>query len=131
MPTTGFPEYARAIGDALDAAVGTGQAALTRLQVDHRSPLRGLISGLLAFQDGSELHFTEFVDTTRDEPRVMYAYHYQDAGGTLVFRYDNAAHRPTLSQAEHRHTPEGIATSTAPTLAQIIDEILETSNAAD
>jgi hypothetical protein len=126
MPTTGFPEYARSISDVLDAAVSAGHASLTSLQVDHRSPLRGLISGSLVFEDGSELHFREFVDATMDEPRVMYAYHYQDAGGTLVFRYDNAAHRPGLSHPEHRHAPEGIAASTAPTLAQIIDEILET-----
>lgn len=127
MPTTGFPEYARAIATALDFAVGTGQARLTSLQVDHRSSFRGLISGSLVFEDGSELHFREFVDATLDEVRVMYAYHYQDVYEGLIFRYDNAVHRPSPSQPEHRHTPEGIATSNAPTLAQIIDEILETT----
>jgi hypothetical protein len=130
MPTTGFLEYARAIAYALDATVGAGQANLTNLQVDHRSPFRGLISGLLVFEDGSELHFREFVDTTMDEPRVIYAYHYQDASGALVFRYDNAVHRPSLAQPEHKHTPADTVASMAPALAQIIDEILEMSNAA-
>jgi len=131
MPAIGFPEYARAIAGVLEAVVDAGLASLTSLQVDHRSPLRGLISGSLVFQEGAELHFREFVDVTLEERRVMYAYHYQEAEGALVFRYDNAVHRPRLSQPEHRHTPGGIAASSAPTLAQIIDEILEMSNAAD
>lgn len=33
-------------------------------------------------------------------------------------------HRPTLSQLEHKHTPTGIELSTAPTLSQVLDEIL-------
>jgi hypothetical protein len=43
----------------------------------------------------------------------------------LIFRYDNAAHRPPLPQAEHKHTPAGVEVSLAPTLAQVIDEILK------
>jgi hypothetical protein len=85
----------------------------------------------LVFDDGSELHFREFVDTTLDEPRVIYAYHYQGADGALVFRYDNAVHRPNLSQPEHRHTPAGAVASIAPTLAEIIDEVLQTGKTAN
>ena len=55
----------------------------------------------------------------------MYAYHYQDPNESLVFRYDNAVHRPSLQQAEHRHTPAGVEVSPAPTLAQVMDEILK------
>jgi hypothetical protein len=55
----------------------------------------------------------------------MYVYHYQDANKALVFRYDNAPHRPPLSLAEHKHTPAGVTVSLAPTLAQLIDEILK------
>ena len=29
----------------------------------------------------------------------MYAYHYQDADTNLVFRYDNAAHKPALPRS--------------------------------
>jgi hypothetical protein len=56
----------------------------------------------------------------------MYAYHYQDAGKALVFRYDNAAHLPPLPRAEHKHTPTDVTVWPAPTLAQVIDEILRT-----
>jgi len=127
MPATSFPEYAQSITDILDAVVATGQATLVSLQIDQRSMLRGFITGMLLFDDGSELHFREFVDTTLSEPKVMYAYHYQDARAELVFRYDNAAHHPPLPQPEHKHTPTGIIASPVPTLVQVIDEALKGS----
>lgn len=76
------------------------------------------------FEDGSELHFREFADITLDEPRVMYAYHYQDASRNLIFRYDNAAHKPPISQAEHKHTSQGIHAAKAPAFEAVINEIL-------
>lgn len=124
MPATNFPEYARETQDVLDAMVAAGEATLVNIQIDRRSSLRGFIAGLLQFNDASELHFREFVDTTLPEPRVTYAYHYQDANKDLIFRYDNATHRPLLPQAEHKHTPTGVEVSPVPTLAQVVDEIL-------
>jgi hypothetical protein len=124
MPAINFPEYARAIQDVLDATVATGEAALVSVQVDPRSSLRGYIAGLLRFNDDSEPHFLEFVDTTLEEPRLMYAYHYQDLEKELIFRYDNAAHRSRLPQVEHKHTLAGAKVSDAPTLALVVNEIL-------
>ena len=124
MPASNFPEHAREIGDVLDAAVAAGEAVLVSIQIDQRSSLRGFITGVLQFNDASELHFREFVDTSLPEPRLMYAYHYQDANKELIFRYDNAAHRPPLPQAEHQHTPTGVKVSSAPTLAQVVDEVM-------
>ena len=124
MSITSFPEYAWQIQAAIDELIRTGEANLLNLQIDARSALRGYIAGLLQFQDGAELHFREFVDVTQSEPRLMYAYHYQDAHATLIFRYDNAPHRPALSQLEHIHTPSGIELAPAPTLLRLLDEIL-------
>jgi hypothetical protein len=124
MPATSFHEYARGIEDVLDAIVAAGEAVLVSVQIDQRSSLRGFIAGMLQFNDASELHFREFLDTSLPEPRLMYAYHYQDVNGELIFRYDNAAHRPQLPQAEHKHAPAGVQVSPAPTLAQVVDEIM-------
>jgi len=55
----------------------------------------------------------------------MYAYHYQDSQKALVFRYDNAAHRLPLPQAEHKHTASAVSPAPAPTFMQVIDEIFE------
>ena len=74
--------------------------------------------------DASELHIREFVDVSRTAHRVIYAYHYQDAAKQLVFRYDNAAHKPPLAYQEHKHTPAGIELASAPDLADVMDEII-------
>jgi hypothetical protein len=124
MPATNFPEYAQNIAHVLDTLVATGEAVLTSHQVDQRSALRGFIMGSLQFDDGATLEFREFVDVSQAEPKIMYAYHYQDADHSLIFRYDNAAHRPTLPQPEHKHTPCGIELAPAPTLSEILDLIL-------
>jgi hypothetical protein len=58
--------------------------------------------------------------------KVMYTYHYQDAGDRLVFRYDNAQHRPTLGSDEHKHTPDGVVAAPAPTLEDVLAEIVVT-----
>jgi len=94
MPATNFPEYARGIADALNKIVAAGEAVLVNLQVDQRSTVRGFIAGSLQLRDGSTLYFREFVDISQAEPKIMYAYHYQDTDHNLIFRYDNAAHRP-------------------------------------
>ena len=70
-----------------------------------------------------ELHFREYIDMTQAEPKIMYAYHCQDADHNLIFRYDNAAHKPALPQPEHKHTPLGIEASPVPTLAEVLDQI--------
>ncbi|MEK7277790.1 MAG: DUF6516 family protein [Chloroflexota bacterium] len=92
MPTSNFPEYAQLISEVVNSVVANGQATLVNLEIDQRSTVRCYIKGRLRFENDSELHFREFVDLTQPEPRLMYAYHYQDANKALVFRYDNAAH---------------------------------------
>ncbi len=124
MPTINFPKYALEIQKKLNRTIAMGDSHLLNLHIDPRSSLRGYIAGTLRFDDASELHFREFVDMTKHEPRLMYAYHYQDKDQQLIFRYDNAAHQPALPQPEHKHTPDNIEIALPPTLAHIIDKIL-------
>ena len=124
MPATTFPEYVQRMTDLLNQVVATGETVLSAFQVDQRSAVRGLIAGILQFGNGSELHFREYIDMTRAEPKIMYAYHCQDADRNLIFRYDNATHKPALAQPEHKHTPLGIEASPVPTLAEVLDQIL-------
>ena len=123
MPDTNFNEYVDRITRTVQQCMFSGLAIQHDLQVDRRSSLRGFISGSLTFKDGSELHFREFIDLNRFEPRIKYAYHYQAQDSSIVFRYDNAAHKPALPQAEHKHTIHGVELSDVPTLEQVLDEI--------
>jgi hypothetical protein len=124
MPAANFPEYTREMTETLEQVIITGDAVVLTLQVDQRSAVRGFIAGSLQFADGSTLHFREFVDASQVEPKIMYAYHYQDADHRLIFRYDNAAHRPTLPRPAHKHTESGVEVSPVPTLSEILDHIL-------
>jgi hypothetical protein len=128
MPAANFPEYAQNLEDTLHKVVAIGEAALVTLQVDQRSAVRGFIAGSLQFHEGSVLHFREFVDTSQTEQKLMYAYHYQDANDNLIFRYDNASHRPAFSQPEHKHTRSGVEASSVPTLSEVLDQILRQTN---
>ncbi len=125
MPANSFHEYVPSISDTVDALLAGGQATQVSLDIDQRSSLRGFIKGLLRFDDDFELHFREFIDVTLAEPRIMYAYHYQDKSKELIFRYDNALRCPLLPQQEHKHTPLAISIEQPPTLAEIISEILD------
>jgi uncharacterized protein DUF6516 len=124
MPATTFPEYAREITEALEQVVTTGDAVLLSLQVDQRSAIRGFIAGSLQFANGATLHVREFVDVSQAESKIMYAYHYQDADHRLIFRYDNAAHRPALPSPAHKHTGSDVEVVPVPTLSEILDHIL-------
>ncbi|MFM7171968.1 MAG: DUF6516 family protein [Caldilinea sp.] len=124
MSTIKFPEYVRRIQITLNEVVATGHAVSVEFQSDQRSTTKGLLAGTLFFADGTELHFREYIDLLAPEPRHMYAYHYQDADAQLIFRYDNALHRPALPAREHKHTVDSITVMLPPTLEQVIDEIL-------
>ena len=123
MPVTTFPEYAQGVQETIDEVVASGDAVLVSLQVDQHSSVRGFIGGRLQFHDATELHFREFVDVAQAGQKVMYVYQYQDAQHDLIFRYDNAAHKPALPQPEHRHTLSSVEASPAPTLTRVLDEI--------
>ena len=124
MFATTFLEYADYLRRDIEEVVAAGFAHVVTFTVEPRSAVRGFIKGHLQFTDGSVLHFREFVDLTLAKPKVMYAYHYQDAEGNLRFRYDNAAHRPPLPQREHKHTPSEVVVAPAPKLRDVLSEIL-------
>jgi hypothetical protein len=55
--------------------------------------------------DRSQLHIFEYVDSNLR--KILYAYHYQDPEGHLIFRYDNEPHYPELATfPHHKHLPE-------------------------
>lgn len=119
-----FQDYLDQIQDALNTALVVDNARLIEFQAEIRSESAGFLAGVLQYEDGSELHFREYADTSRLQPRLMYVYHYQDVDKRLIFRYDNAAHRPALSKPDHKHTTtEGVYVVMPPTLQEVLDEI--------
>jgi hypothetical protein len=75
--------------------------------------------------DGSVLQIREYIDVKYKTEKVNYAYHYQDKDGKLIFRYDNAQHRPALEFIDHKHVSDDTITECVePDLANVIDEVI-------
>ena len=84
--------------------------------------------GDLYLIDGSLLHFREYVRQSQDAPAELYtyAYHYQRADGSFVFRYDDSEHFPGLPNfPHHKHVnaESNAAPASAPDLAMVLHEI--------
>lgn len=96
---------------------------------DVRSSDQGYLHGVLVFRDHSSLHFREFLDSADDTlVKVMYSYHYQDEDQALVFRYDNALHRPELPFIDHKHIGPEIVAADPPHLQDVLIEIVAARN---
>lgn len=95
------------------------------VNLEKRGDVVGFIRGEVGFDDGSTLFFRELIDLRLPLQKVMYAYHYQRADGSLGFRYDNTAHHKHISTfPNHKHLPDGsIESSTVPALEQVMREI--------
>jgi hypothetical protein len=76
--------------------------------------------------DNSILFIREYISAKQEKlEHFSYAYQYQAADESLIFRYDNAAHKPPLSEKEHKHLQTGeIIIYPLPSIELIIDEIL-------
>lgn len=99
---------------------------VSSLVFEQRGESLGFIRGELTLIDNSVLHVREFVDTSSGIFRDTYAYHYMDSSLQFVFRYDNAAHYPNLStHPHHKHegSEENVVESSAPTLADVLEEV--------
>jgi len=79
----------------------------------------------LRFWDGSLLQVEELLRVRWFiVEKTHYAYHYQHADGSLIFRYDNAPHHPELPGFPcHKHTPAGVQPAEAPDLSEVLREI--------
>lgn len=97
------------------------------VSLEKRGELVGFIRGEVGFNDGSVLFFRELIDLRLPLQKVVYAYHYQTSGGTLVFRYDNTVHHKSVSTFPfHKHLKDGnVTSSVVPSLEQVLREIEE------
>ena len=98
----------------------------SELHIDCRTEKIGIIKGTITFLDNSCLFFTEYLDVRYKIEKLTYSFHYQQEDGTLIFRYDNAYHKPRLSFTSHKHLPSGeIIQSDIPELNDIFEEAME------
>ena len=118
----GIAGYFRYIGGglALSPAVKSQD-----VHTEKRTPTEGYLRGDVLFKEGSRLHFRELVSTEPSVQRISYTYHYQDAVGDMIFRYDDSDHFSGLPSApHHKHIGEmDVIAADAPDLQSVLNEI--------
>lgn len=76
--------------------------------------------------DTSELYMRAYLLETGTVQQLSYAYQYQTQAGKLIFRYDNAAHRPSLGFDNHKHDTDGrIVPAEPPGIEILVQEIID------
>jgi hypothetical protein len=85
----------------------------------------GFVRGTITFIDGSRLHFLEYIRITNNIPiKLKYRYHYEDAEGDTVFRYDNAPHHRNITTfPHHKHVGDNVLPSREPSLSTVLEEV--------
>jgi len=117
-------EYLSVLTAQVDQYSRTALITSSEIKADFRTEKIGVIRGIIEFIDESKLFLTEYIDFRYKLEKLTYAYHYQDKNGQLIFRYDNAVHKPRLDFKDHKHLKDKVISCHIPELRQVLEEIL-------
>ena len=118
-------EYLSELVQVIDEYAKTSLIISSEIKNDFRTDQIGIIRGNLVFADQSILYFTEYLDLRYRTEKLSFSYHYQKKAGTLIFRYDNARHRPKLAFENHKHLINGkIIAASVPELTDVLEEVM-------
>ena len=118
-------EYLADLTKTIDEYTKTNIILFSKVESDLRTERIGFIKGEIVFIDDSKLFFTEYLDLRYKIEKLTYSFHYQDKKTNLIFRYDNAAHKPSLEFTEHKHIGEKVSQSDVPELKCVLEEIIK------
>ena len=118
-------EYLNRFRKGIQKIENYGYADFIGIEEEIRANKQAILNVKVVLINQSVLHIKEYLDAKYRISRVSYAYQYQDRTGRLIFRYDNAAHRPSLGFNEHKHSSDGtIYEATLPDKFDFVDEVI-------
>ncbi len=118
-------EYLDLFRKGIEKIENYGYAESVEISEEIRANKQAILNAKVVLIDNSVLLVKEYIDARYGINRVSYAYQYQDRNGQLIFRYDNAAHRPALSFKDHKHSGGGtISEAVLPDIFDLVDEIV-------
>ena len=118
-------EYLDLFRKAMEKFEKYGYADIVEIREEIRANKQAILIAKVVLIDNSILHIREYIDAKYGINRVSYAYQYQNSSDQLIFRYDNAVHRPALGFKDHRHSHDGKIYEVAlPDIFELVDEIL-------
>ncbi|MBD1915753.1 MULTISPECIES: DUF6516 family protein [Cyanophyceae] len=103
-----------------------GLSAYIDISADLRSGSQAVLKAKVLFVDATELYIRIFYLGGMANQLLSYAYQYQQSDGTLIFRYDNARHKPDLGFECHKHQADGrIVAAEPPMIRALVEEIID------
>jgi hypothetical protein len=116
--------------DSLHQAIGKiddyGFAESIDIKEEIRPAKQAVTNAKIYLVDGSVLHMKVYLDAKYKIEIISYAYQYHDAKGQLIFRYDNARHKPELGFKDHKHLHDGtMVQCSMPDMSDVVDEVIK------
>jgi hypothetical protein len=110
--------------DRIADVIEYSEAESAEVEFEQIDQTHGIVDGVLYFNNGSRLEFTETVAIQKPFAiKRLYRYQYIRKG-RAIFRYDNAPHHPDLLNfPHHKHVGRKRLSATEPTLSQVLDEV--------
>ena len=117
--------------DSFHQAIGKiddyGFAESIAIKEETRPSKQAIINAKIDLIDGSVVQIRVYIDGKYKIDIISYAYQYHDANGKLIFRYDNACHKPELGFEDHHYLSDGsIVQSSMPDIFDVVDEVIHT-----
>lgn len=117
-------DYLASFRHDIDRLDTYGFAESIIFQEELRAGKQAVVRAEIVLVDGSCLIIREYIESKYGLEKLSYAYQYQDRDGNLVFRYDNAAHKPKLDFVNHKHSSAGIEMVNPPEMSELVDEVI-------
>jgi hypothetical protein len=119
-------DYLDSFHQAIEKIDDYGFAEAIDIKEEIRPAKQSVINAKIVLVDGSVLQIRVYIDAKYKLEVVSYAYQYHDASGKLIFRYDNARHRPELGFKDHKHLNDGsMVFSSMPDISDVVDEVIK------
>jgi hypothetical protein len=119
-------EYLERVKSSLQTFEDYGLSEHIDFSAEIRPGSQAVVKATVQLIDTSELYIREYLLEKGAVQRLSYAYQYQIPDGTLIFRYDNAAHRPPLDFDNHKHDANGrIVPAEPPNIEALVQEVID------
>ena len=118
-------EYLERFRKGMETLENFGYTDSVEIREEIRPNKQAVLNAKVVLLNGSVLHVKEYIDAKYGIDRVSYAFQYQDRDGNLIFRYDNANHRPALGFKVHKHAVDrAVENVDLPDVFDLINEIV-------
>lgn len=119
-------DYLSSFHSAVGRIDDYGFAESIDINEEIRTSKQAVTKARIVLVDRSILQIKEYIDAKYKIDKISYAYQYHDEEGKLIFRYDNARHKPDLGFIEHKHLSDGsIVKCGVPDISDVVDEVIE------